>query len=102
MHAAMTTAKQLTCNALAIVGSLSSFLLLIKIDGGSGGWRLLTKDQRLIREDGFPNWLHGYDIRWFILGHATKQLTPNVTVATDDNEDFKTISEVILSSYDDR
>ncbi|KAG6511771.1 pectinesterase-like [Zingiber officinale] len=112
MKVAMTTAKQLTSNALAIVGSLSSFLSLIKISGGSGGRRLLAKDQPLIAdhskaigEDGFPNWLRDGDDRRFLIGRAAKQLTPNVTVAKDGSGDFKSISEALAkipSSYNDR
>ncbi|KAG6476677.1 hypothetical protein ZIOFF_065923 [Zingiber officinale] len=105
MHAAMTTTKLLTYNALAIVNNLSSFLSLIKIDGGRGSRRLLTKDQRLIREEAFPNWHHDGDVRRFLLGCAAKQLIPNVMVAKDDIGDFKTFSEVrgkISSYYDDR
>ncbi|KAG6479514.1 hypothetical protein ZIOFF_062980 [Zingiber officinale] len=102
--AAMTTAKQLTCNALAIVGRLSSFLSLIKIGGGSSSRRLLAKD-RLIEEDGAPNWLRDGDVKQFLLGGAVKQLTPNIIVAKDDSGDFKTISEVLAkipNSYDGR
>ncbi|XP_042432770.1 pectinesterase 3-like [Zingiber officinale] len=79
----MTTSKQLTCNTFAVIGSLSSFLSLIKINGGSGSRRLLAKDHRLIGED----------------------VTPNATVAKDGSRDFKTIFEVlakILSSYNSR
>ncbi|XP_074579608.1 pectinesterase-like [Curcuma longa] len=111
MRAAMTTAKQLTSNALAIVGSLSSFLSLIKIGGGSGGRRLLAKEQKLsadhskaIGEDDLPNWVRDGDRR-FLTGRAAKQLSPNVTVAKDGSGDFKTISEALAkipSSYDGR
>ncbi|XP_042386818.1 pectinesterase-like, partial [Zingiber officinale] len=102
--AAMTTAKQLTCNALAIVGRLSSFLSLIKIGGGSSSRRLLAKD-RLIEEDGVPNWLRDGDVKQFLLGGAVKQLTPNVTVAKDGSGDLKTISEALAKiprSYNGR
>ncbi|KAG6479516.1 hypothetical protein ZIOFF_062982 [Zingiber officinale] len=84
---------------------MSSFLSLIKIDGGPGSRRLLTKDQRLIREEAFPNWHHDGDVRQFLLGCAAKQLIPNVMVAKDDIGDFKIFSEVcgkISSSYEDR
>lgn len=94
MKTELKTAKQLTSNALAIVGSLSSFLSLIS----KGGRRLLSnppvQKPEVISEDGLPNWIDDDDRR-FLLGRATKQMTPNVTVAKDGSGDFKTISEAL-------
>ncbi|KAG6472432.1 pectinesterase-like [Zingiber officinale] len=94
MKTELKTSKQLTSNALAIVGSLSSFLSLIS----KGGRRLLSEPPvekpEVVREDGLPNWVDDDDRR-FLLGRATKQMTPNVTVAKDGSMDFKTISEAL-------
>ncbi|KAG6474244.1 pectinesterase-like [Zingiber officinale] len=94
MTTELKTAKQLTSNALAIVGSLPSFLSLIS----KGGRRLLSEPPvekpEVVREDGLPNWVDDDDRR-FLLGRATKQMTPNVTVAKDGSMDFKTISEAL-------
>ncbi|KAG6468414.1 pectinesterase-like [Zingiber officinale] len=100
MKTALNTAKQLTSNALAIVGSLSSFLSVINLGRGKGGRRLLSEapieNQEVdVGTDGrLPDWVDD-DRRRFLLGRATKELTPNVTVAKDGSGDFKTISEAL-------
>ncbi|CAD5167599.1 unnamed protein product [Musa acuminata subsp. malaccensis] len=92
MQTAMNTAKQLTSNALAVVGSLHSFLSL-HIPGLNR--RLLAaKPEPAFREDGVPSWVSDGDHR-ILLGRAAKQLTPNVTVAKDGSGDFTTISDAL-------
>ncbi|RWW46271.1 hypothetical protein BHE74_00047808, partial [Ensete ventricosum] len=92
MQTTMNTAKELTSNALAVVGSLHSFLAL-HIPGLNR--RLLAaKPEPAFREDGVPSWVSDSDHR-ILLGRAAKQLTPNVTVAKDGSGDFTTISDAL-------
>ncbi|KAG6476678.1 hypothetical protein ZIOFF_065924 [Zingiber officinale] len=98
MQAAMTTSKQLTCNTFAVISSLSSFLSLIKINGGSGSQRLLAKDHRLIGEDGFPNWHHDSYVRRFILDRATKYV---IYVKEGVYEEQVVVDMISVSIYSD-
>lgn len=68
------TAKQLTSNALAILGSLSSFHSIINVSAGKGGRRLLSKapteNPEIVETDGLPDWVDD-DSRRFLLGRVT-------------------------------
>ncbi|CAL9098005.1 unnamed protein product [Musa textilis] len=104
MQTAMTSAKQITSNALAIVGKMSSFLSLLHVSGFHR--RLLEAEpvDPAYHEDGAPSWVSDSDRR-ILLSKATKQLKPNVTVAKDGSGDFTTISDALAKipkNYDGR
>ncbi|CAL9777541.1 unnamed protein product [Musa acuminata subsp. burmannicoides] len=97
MQAAMKSAKEITSNALAIVGKISSFLTLIQVAGFS---RRLLEEEPAEPEwyvDGNPSWVSHGDRR-LLQTPATAELTPNVTVAKDGSGDFTTISGALAKA----
>ncbi|URE34417.1 pectinesterase [Musa troglodytarum] len=89
MQAAMKSAKEITSNALVIVGKISSFLTLIQVAGFS---------RRLLEEEpAEPAWASHGDRR-LLQTSATPQFTPNVTVAKDGSGDFTTISGALAKA----
>lgn len=99
MQAELDAAKQMTSNALAIVGKVSSFASVLR---GSGS-RLLREEENH-SANGIPAWVPESERR-VLESRATKEFTPNVTVAKDGTGDFKTISEALShlpAKYDGR
>ncbi|CAL9133659.1 unnamed protein product [Musa textilis] len=94
MRAAMDFAMDITSNALAISGKISSFLNLIQATSFSR--RLLEAEPsepgRYV--DGNPSWVSHGDRR-LLETPATLQFTPNASVAKDGNGNFTTISETV-------
>ena len=88
MEKAMTTAKQLTSNALAIITQAASLLSMLDVPGLGVRRRLLSN------QDGLPEWLQEGERR-FLKEKNTKNLKPNVVVAKDGSGDFKTISAAL-------
>ncbi|KAG0476192.1 hypothetical protein HPP92_013033 [Vanilla planifolia] len=101
MNEAMKQAKQLTSNALAIVGKASKFLSLLEVDR--------VADRNLAEaplkseksgaavsfgRDGLPTWITA-EARRHLKEQAKDKLTPNVTVAKDGTGDFKTINDAL-------
>ncbi|CAL9157237.1 unnamed protein product [Musa hybrid cultivar] len=95
MQAAMDSAMNITSNALAISGKISSFLNLIQATGLSR--RLLEAEPaepgRYV--DGNPSWVSHGD-RKLLQTPATLQFTPNVTVAKDGSGNFTILSEAVV------
>ncbi|XP_065017764.1 probable pectinesterase/pectinesterase inhibitor 58 [Musa acuminata AAA Group] len=91
----MDSAMDITSNALAISGKISSFLNLIQATGFSR--RLLEAEPaepgRYV--DGNPSWVSHGD-RKLLQTPATLQFTPNVTVAKDGSGNFTTLSEAVV------
>ncbi|XP_078444819.1 putative pectinesterase/pectinesterase inhibitor 45 [Wolffia australiana] len=88
MEKAMTTAKQLTSNALAIVAQASSLLSMLDLPG-------LGLKRRLLSEaDGLPEWVAEGERRQ-LMDKRTKNLKPNLVVAKDGSGDFTTISAAL-------
>ncbi|KAG0469518.1 hypothetical protein HPP92_016218 [Vanilla planifolia] len=89
MKEAMKHGKQLTSNALAIIGAASRFLSLI------GHQRNLAEEKEKAAvsfpRDGLPTWVTA-ETRRHLKEQAKKKLTPNVTVAKDGSGDFRTIN----------
>ncbi|KAG0469550.1 hypothetical protein HPP92_016250 [Vanilla planifolia] len=89
MKEAMKHGKQLTSNALAIIGAASRFLSLI------GHQRNLAEEKEKptvsFPRDGLPTWVTA-ETRRHLKEQAKKKLTPNVTVAKDGSGDFRTIN----------
>ncbi|CAL9148727.1 unnamed protein product [Musa hybrid cultivar] len=95
MQAAMDSAMDITSNALAISGKISSFLnliqatdfsrRLIEAEPAEPGWYV----------DGNPSWVSHGD-RKLLQTPATLQFTPNVTVAKDGNGNFTNLSEAVV------
>ncbi|CAL9039296.1 unnamed protein product [Musa banksii] len=104
MQAAMDSAMDITSNALAISGKISSFLNLIQATGFSR--RLLEAEPaepgRYV--DSNPSWVSHGD-RKLLQTPATLQFTPNVTVAKDGSGNFTALSEAVvqvLRKFDER
>ncbi|XP_064979417.1 probable pectinesterase/pectinesterase inhibitor 58 [Musa acuminata AAA Group] len=95
MQAAMDSAMDITSNALAISGKISSFLNLIQATGFSR--RLLEAEPaepgRYV--DSNPSWVSHGD-RKLLQTPATLQFTPNVTVAKDGSGNFTALSEAVV------
>ncbi|URE34411.1 pectinesterase [Musa troglodytarum] len=93
----MKSAKEITSNALVIVGKISSFLTLIQVAGFSR--RLLEEEpaEPAWYVDGNPSWASHGDRR-LLQTSATPQFTPNVTVAKDGSGDFTTISGALAKA----
>ncbi|CAL9109315.1 unnamed protein product [Musa acuminata var. zebrina] len=95
MQAAMDSAMDITSNALAISGKISSFLNLIQATSFSR--RLLEAEPaepgRYV--DGNPSWVSHGD-RKLLQTPATLQFTPNVTVAKDGSGNFTILSEAVV------
>ncbi|WOL02669.1 hypothetical protein Cni_G11388 [Canna indica] len=96
MRHAMTGAKELTSNALAIIGQASSFLSLI-----NPSRRLLSAEEELAlsapKKNGFPSWVSKSDRRMLRGARHRPNLAfpPNVTVAKDGSGDFTTINQAM-------
>ncbi|XP_074573051.1 putative pectinesterase/pectinesterase inhibitor 45 [Curcuma longa] len=84
MKDAMKSARELTSNALAIIGQASSFLSLIN----------LPSRRRRLLSSGFPSWF-SEDDRRMLKESINVKPTPNVTVDKDGGGDFTTISEAL-------
>ncbi|XP_042396620.1 pectinesterase-like [Zingiber officinale] len=96
MKDAMKSARELTSNALAIIGQASSFLSLINLP--SRRRRLLLADHHnrrpLATNNGYPSWF-SEDGRRMLKERINLKPTPNVTVAKDGSGDFTNISEAL-------
>ncbi|URE11712.1 pectinesterase [Musa troglodytarum] len=86
MHEAMKSSKEMTSNALAMIGQASSFLSLINLPGSN----------RRLLSNGYPSWV-GEDDRRMLKEHFRVKLTPNVIVAKDGSGKYKTISEALAA-----
>ncbi|WOL19815.1 pectinesterase-like [Canna indica] len=101
MQNAMNSTKQLTSNALSIVGSISSIVSLVQIGGGR---RLLAKEPPEFHKDGLPSWISDDDRR-VLLARSAQGFTPNITVAKDGSGDCTTIADALAKipkKYDGR
>ncbi|MQM00332.1 hypothetical protein Taro_033067 [Colocasia esculenta] len=103
MKKAMTKAKELTSNALAIISEASSLLSSLDIQGlGLGRRRLLSREGgdcpgcQVSHKDGLPAWVSDADRR-LLKQQQAKKLKPNVVVAKDGSGNFKTISEALAA-----
>ncbi|XP_008800480.2 pectinesterase-like [Phoenix dactylifera] len=92
MRSAMKTSKELTSNALAMIGQVSDFLTMLNIPGSSR--RLLSVDEKPVMKRGYPSWVSEGDRR-LLREYLNVKLRPNVTVAKDGSGDFRTINEAI-------
>lgn len=90
MKAAMKGSKELTSNALAIIGQASSFLSLINLPARR---RLLDDQPPTVTKNGYPSWFTKDDRR--MLKSVKVTLKPNVTVAKDGTGDFTTVNEAL-------
>ncbi|WOL06516.1 pectinesterase-like [Canna indica] len=109
MQTTMDSAKNLTSNALVIVGEVSSLISALNI-AGVGAHRGLLEEEgeepatSSFHEDGIPSWVSEQDRRT-LLSRAANGLTPNVTVAKDGSGNFTTISDALKNmpkKYDGR
>lgn len=98
MQKAMKDGKELSSNALAILGKLSDFLsaLNIKIKIPGFNRRLLSEESPHpeLDEDGIPTWVSEEDRR-ILIGKVKGDLKPNVVVAKDGSGAFTTINAAI-------
>ncbi|KAJ3704862.1 hypothetical protein LUZ61_008567 [Rhynchospora tenuis] len=96
MQNAMKDGKELSSNALAILGKLSDFFssLNIKIPGLNR--RLLSDESAFpeLDEDGIPTWVSEEDRR-ILLGKVKGDLKPDVVVAKDGSGAFTSINAAI-------
>ncbi|XP_072991285.1 probable pectinesterase/pectinesterase inhibitor 13 [Typha latifolia] len=90
MEAAMSKAKEMSSNAIAIIGQVRSFLSVLDMPGLSRRRRLLTA------EDGIPSWVSNGERR-ILTGKSKLKLNPNVTVAKDGSGDFDNISAALAA-----
>ncbi|XP_042409354.1 pectinesterase-like [Zingiber officinale] len=101
MQARLESAKRMTSNALTIVGKVSSFAPVLH---GSGSRLLQEEEEENHSANGIPAWVPESERR-VLESRATKEFTPNVTVAKDGTGDFKTISDALShlpAKYDGR
>ncbi|XP_020088214.1 pectinesterase-like [Ananas comosus] len=103
MKAAMKKARELSSNAVAIIGQVSSFLSMLDIPGLSGRRRRLLTAQKEpalaaaaagLKEDGLPQWMSSTERR-VLKSHHKLKVKPNATVAKDGTGDFATISAAL-------
>ncbi|RWW86778.1 hypothetical protein BHE74_00004431 [Ensete ventricosum] len=100
MHEAMKSSKEMTSNALAMIGQASSFLSLINLPGSNR--RLLSAEEDHeamtsgLKKNGYPSWV-GEDDRRMLKEHFRVKLVPNVMVAKDGSGKYKTISEALAA-----
>lgn len=102
MRSAMKTTKELTSNALALIGHVSDYLTMLGV--ASPNRRLLSVEDRPVMKRGYPSWVSEGDRR-FLTEHLKYKLEPNVTVAKDGSGDFGTINDAIKNmplKYDGR
>ncbi|KAG1342564.1 pectinesterase [Cocos nucifera] len=102
MKSAMKTTKEMTSNALALIGEVSDFLTMLGLPSSSR--RLLSVEHRPVMKRGYPSWVSEGDRR-LLKEHLNYKLKPNVTVAKDGSGDFVTINEAIKNmplKYDGR
>nr|XP_010939847.1 pectinesterase [Elaeis guineensis] len=92
MRSAMKTSKELTSNALAMMGQVSDLLMMFTVP--ESGRRLLSVDESPVMKRGCPSWVSQGDRR-LLREHLNVKLLPNVTVAQDGSGDFRTINEAI-------
>ncbi|XP_008783344.2 pectinesterase-like [Phoenix dactylifera] len=92
MRSAMKTTKELTSNALAMVGQVSDILTMLGIPSFSR--RLLSVEDRPVMKRGYPSWVSKRDRR-LLKEYLKVKLKPNVTVAKDGSGNFSTINDAI-------
>ncbi|XP_010937248.1 probable pectinesterase/pectinesterase inhibitor 13 [Elaeis guineensis] len=92
MRSAMKATKELTSNALAMIGQVSDLLTMLGVPSWSR--RLLSVEHRPVMKRGYPSWVSEGDRR-LLKEHLNFKLKPNVTVAKDGSGDFGTINEAI-------
>ncbi|XP_074557748.1 pectinesterase/pectinesterase inhibitor-like [Curcuma longa] len=91
MRKGLTTAQQVTSNAIAFVDALSSLFKAFNLDinmTSSSGRRLLEEDEK------YPSWFSAHD-RKLLAAQSKGQLTPNAVVAQDGSGNFKTINSAL-------
>ncbi|KAK1308183.1 putative pectinesterase/pectinesterase inhibitor 21 [Acorus calamus] len=95
MEGGMKKAKELTSNALAIIGEASRLLSMLDIQGINR--RLLTTAGHGVGDGShLPSWMSDMDRR--LLRQKSKiSLTPNVTVAKDGSGNFTTINDALAN-----
>ncbi|CAL9118690.1 unnamed protein product [Musa textilis] len=100
MHEAMNSSKEMTSNALAMIGQASSFLSLINLPGSNRRLLSAAEEHEAVTSDlkknGYPSWV-GEDDRRMLKEHFRVKLTPNVIVAKDGSGKYKTISEALAA-----
>ncbi|KAF0899790.1 hypothetical protein E2562_024107 [Oryza meyeriana var. granulata] len=110
MRDAMESGKELTSNALAIIGKASSFLAALNLPASSEAShrRLLsfafgedapTKQPKVNHSSGnddIPLWVNRQQRR-LLKGKFQNKLTPNVVVAKDGSGKFKTINDALVA-----
>lgn len=109
MQAVMDSARDMTSNALIVVGNISSLLSQLHQTTGSGNRRLLQprgewEAAAVLDGDGVPSWVPEPERR-MLTTKSTKAFTPNVTVAKDGSGNFTTISDALThlpAKYDGR
>uniref|UniRef100_J3MTI2 Pectinesterase n=1 Tax=Oryza brachyantha TaxID=4533 RepID=J3MTI2_ORYBR len=100
MRDAMESGKELTSNALAIIGKASSFLAALNLPASSAAShrRLLSFafDEDTPRQPDVPLWVSRQQRR-LLKGKFQNKLTPNVVVAKDGSGKFKTINDALAA-----
>lgn len=98
MKTLMKTAKEVSSNAVAIIGQVAGFLTLLGNQDDKSSRRKLLENGK-----GLPVWLSKSERS--ILGDYESKLKPNVTVAKDGTGNFTTISAALAAipeKYDGR
>ncbi|KAG6471358.1 pectinesterase-like [Zingiber officinale] len=91
MRKGLTTAQQVTSNAIAFVDALSSLFKSFDLNS----FNITTSGRRLLSDHGkYPTWFSGHD-RKLLAAQSRGQLKPNVVVAQDGSGNFKTISAAL-------
>ncbi|XP_074568031.1 putative pectinesterase/pectinesterase inhibitor 28 [Curcuma longa] len=91
MRKGLTTAQQVTSNAIAFVDALSSLFKSFDLNSIN----ITTSGRRLLSDDGkYPTWFSAHD-RNLLAAQSRGQLKPNVVVAQDGSGQFKTISAAL-------
>lgn len=104
MREAMTDAKELSSNALAIVDEAVSLFQMLQIGSETFGRRLKESyddDHALHVKDRAPAWTTDDDRR-LLKEHLKGNLKPNVVVAKDGSGNYKTINEALANLPKDR
>lgn len=93
MEEAMKQAREMTSNALAIVGQAAKYLGMLSGDGVIG--RRLLEEEEAAAEEELPEWVPEGDRRMVKEEKYEVKLKANVTVAKDGSGQFKSISAAL-------
>ncbi|XP_020273830.1 putative pectinesterase/pectinesterase inhibitor 45 [Asparagus officinalis] len=95
MEEAMKQAREMTSNALAIVGDAAKYLGMLSGDGVIGRRLLEEEEEEAEAEEELPEWVPDGDRRMVKEGKYEVKLKANVTVAKDGSGQFKSISAAL-------